>query len=185
MKVSFSGLFMIGWLTVARHAVERNTHLHSQATLQDVQGTMLFHKMKRSDWFPPLTSRKRTQYLPDKCVADVVEAIIGACIVDSREIGGATAVHRYLGEEFKCDLGDYLPIWKKHFRKSESQRNRVYINRMKRTIKKIEEQFEYRFNDYRYAVEAVTHPSSLGPNVDGIGFCYQRLEYLGSYSHVI
>ena len=152
------------------------------ASRQDLQGSILFHKMKRSEWFPPLLSRKKTQYLPDKCVADVVEAIIGACIVDSREIGGATAVHRFLGDEFKFDLADYLPVWKKHFRKSESQRNRMYINRMKRTIQKIEEQFEYRFNDNRYAVEAVTHPSSLGPNVDGVGFCYQRLEYLGNLS---
>ena len=151
------------------------------ASLQDVQGTILFHKLKRSDWFPPSVSRKRTQYLPDKCVADVVEAVIGACIVDSREFGGASAVHRFLGDDFKEDLADYLPIWRKHFRKSESQRQRLYINRMKRTVDQIETQFGYKFNDCRYAVEAITHPSSLGPNVDGNGFCYQRLEYLGNF----
>jgi dsRNA-specific ribonuclease len=137
--------------------------------------------MKRSDWYPPTLSRKRTQFLPDKVVADVVEAIIGACIADSEEFGGSSAVSRFLGEEYKPDLLNYLELWRAHFKKTETSRNSRHANRMQRTICLIEDAIGYRFKDNRYPVEAITHPSSLGPSIDGVGNCYQRLEYLGEY----
>ena len=101
-----------GWLTASRHAVERNKFLRDRAVLHSINECILFHKMARSDWFPPIfKTKRRTQYLPDKTVADTLEAIIGACVVDSHELGGAGAINRFLGEEYLPDVLLYVPIW--------------------------------------------------------------------------
>ena len=55
---------------------------------------------------------------------------------------------------------------------------------MKRTIEMIEVTLGYKFKNYRYVVEAITHPSSISAEADGntsIGNCYQRLEFLGIF----
>jgi endoribonuclease Dicer len=170
-----------GWLTEARRNLERNSFLHARAMSEDIQGTIMFHKMKRTDWFPPVNvSMRRTQYLPNKTVADAIEATIGACILDSQEKGGAVATRRFLGSELKDDMKDYLIEWNRHMTATENSRRRLQVERMMRTIKIIEDTLGYKFKDYRYAVEAITHSSSLGPNVDGSGQCYQRLEFLGN-----
>lgn len=169
-----------GFLTEARRMVENNTFLRSRATLEDIQGTMMFHKMKRLDWFPPVNeSMRRTQFIPNKTVADAIEAIIGACILESQEKGGAIATKRFLGSEFKDDISDYLDIWNQHMTQTDNRQRRLHAERMMRSVHLVQETIGYKFVNPRYAVEAITHASSLGPNVDGTGDCYERLEFLG------
>jgi endoribonuclease Dicer len=169
-----------GFLTESRRMVENNAFLRSRATLEDIQGTLMFHKMKRTAWFPPVNeSVKRTQFIPNKTVADAVEAIIGACILQSQERGGAIATKRFLGSEFYDDISDYLAIWNQHMDQTDSSQRRRHAERMMRSVRLVEDTIGYRFSNPRYAVEAITHASSLGPNVDGTGDCYERLEFLG------
>lgn len=97
-----------------------------------------------------------------KTVADVVEALLGACVSDGGENAGLFFVH-WLGIE--VDFGI-----------RPSNRNLLANPERFINIRDIESLLGYSFRDPSLLVEALTHGSYMLPEVPT---CYQRLEFLG------
>ncbi|XP_012287234.1 endoribonuclease Dicer [Orussus abietinus] len=111
------------------------------------------------------------QTVPDKVVADAVEALIGVYL---KELGAEGAV------KFLTWL-DVLPknidIKKVFFQASESPRyGEGNINIHMPWANYIEEKIGYKFKDRAFLLQAFTHPSYTPNNITP---CYQRLEFLG------
>ncbi|CAN6448099.1 unnamed protein product [Victoria cruziana] len=109
---------------------------------------------------------KSHQILYRKTIADVVEALVGAFIVDSG-FKAALAFLEWMGIVVSFDPEDIPRIWLK----SESNLSLVdpgYVD-------KLEHLLSYKFQHKGLIVQAFTHPSSSKHN----GGCYQRLEFLG------
>ncbi|KAF8027787.1 hypothetical protein BT93_E0647 [Corymbia citriodora subsp. variegata] len=97
-----------------------------------------------------------------KKIADVVEALLGACVSDGGENAGLSFVH-WLGIE--VDFG-FRPYDRKFSVNPEKLIN----------IEHLESLLNYSFCDPSLLVEALTHGSYMLPEIPT---CYQRLEFLG------
>ena len=98
-----------------------------------------------------------------KNVADVVEALIGACL----ETGGETVALsfvKWLGMDI--DIPPEMPFTRKLDTGFVSNVNVPYLDSL----------LKYSFRVNNLLVESVTHASYKEPSVSG---CYQRLEFLG------
>ena len=98
-----------------------------------------------------------------KNVADVVEALIGACL----ETGGETVALsfvKWLGMDI--DIPPEMPFTRKLDTGFVSNVNVPYLESL----------LKYSFRVNNLLVESVTHASYKEPSVSG---CYQRLEFLG------
>ncbi|KAJ3051817.1 Dicer-like protein 1 [Rhizophlyctis rosea] len=112
-----------------------------------------------------------TQLLSDKQIADVIEAILGACVhqnsTDPRI--AAQALHNIYSNAFNVDWKDYIKAVRLSPRPSE-MRDGGRI-----TVDRVQKLFGYEFKDPFLLLEAFTHPTSADRTVN----CYQRLEFLG------
>ncbi|KAJ3287150.1 Dicer-like protein 1 [Borealophlyctis nickersoniae] len=170
-----------GYLSQARNIAERNSSLHAKASEIGLARYVLSTPLSRRTWVPPERGDAATkQSLNKKALADVVEAVIGACTLEGGVEGGATAVRALLGDVYEVDWSKkYFEVWKTG--KREVPDNEVGVitksRNMEASVAKIEARIGYSFKNPDLLVEALTHPSSLGPV--GLGACYQRLEFLG------
>lgn len=98
-----------------------------------------------------------------KNVADVVEALIGACLETGGEIV-ALSLMKWLGMEF--DIPREMPSTRKLDTGFVSNVNVRYLQSL----------LNYSFRVHTLLVESVTHASYKEPPFSG---CYQRLEFLG------
>ncbi|XP_065211449.1 endoribonuclease Dicer-like isoform X2 [Planococcus citri] len=112
------------------------------------------------------------QSVSDKCIADVVEALIGVYV----KTGGIKPAYRllnYLGILAKPKYEDIMgtqvpsPLFEK---------SRLTVDDLVPNWKKLEQLLSYEFRDKSYIVQALSHPSYLKNNMTD---CYQTLEFIG------
>lgn len=109
---------------------------------------------------------KNHQWLTKKTIADVVEALVGAFIVDSG-FKAAIAFLRWFGIHIEFEVSQVCHAW------TASSRFMSLADRI--SIPDIEGILGHRFHHRGLILQAFVHPSF---NRNG-GGCYQRLEYLG------
>ncbi|KAI8901112.1 hypothetical protein BC833DRAFT_183137 [Globomyces pollinis-pini] len=159
-----------GYLSQCRIELENNNHLRKSANNLNLEAYILGDPFSRQHYIPPMIGNEKGQMLSDKTVADVVEASIGACILNAQENGGCEAVKFFLGDQFQTDLNDYSKLWKAS---ETAGPNSVEPSLMKGCVS-IQQQIGYSFKNINILVEALTHASAIMG-----GNSYERLEYLG------
>ncbi|KAL2653060.1 hypothetical protein R1flu_021188 [Riccia fluitans] len=107
------------------------------------------------------------RWICSKTISDVVEALIGAYLVESDD-DGALNFMTWVGMEVKVD-----PSLIEKARAYKACGSTVNVGA---DIKGLEARLNYTFKNRALLVEAITHASHREPSG---GFCYQRLEYLG------
>ncbi|CDP10524.1 unnamed protein product [Coffea canephora] len=105
-------------------------------------------------------------WLYKKTIADVVEALIGAFLVDSG-FGGATAFLKWIGIQIDFEESQLLKIF------NESKNFLPLANQI--NITALENLLGYKFRHKGLLIQAFVHPSYN----NHLGGCYQRLEFLG------
>ncbi|GMT18805.1 hypothetical protein PFISCL1PPCAC_10102, partial [Pristionchus fissidentatus] len=118
------------------------------------------------------------QYISDKCIADSVEALIGAHLLT---LGPQKTqqMMKWLGLKVLTEKIP-LPAPLLHYVDTPQYPNRAEETLTeffaKFQLAKLEENIGYRFNDKAYLLQAFTHASYYPNRITG---CYQRLEFLG------
>nr|AQX45494.1 Dicer-1 [Artemia franciscana] len=115
----------------------------------------------------------------DKSIADCVEALIGAYLLECG-IKGALSLMTWLGMTVLPKTDGGLQMWEAPESAVASHMPRPLANKILNKLlvgyDEFEKQIQYRFNDRAYLLQALTH-SSYYDNV--LTDCYQRLEFLG------
>ncbi|KAL3684813.1 hypothetical protein R1sor_002835 [Riccia sorocarpa] len=107
------------------------------------------------------------RWICSKTISDVVEALIGAYLVDSDD-DGALNFMTWVGMEVKVD-----PLLVEKARTYMACDSTVNVGA---DLQALESRLNYTFKNKALLVEAITHASH---HELGGGFCYQRLEFLG------
>ncbi|KAI9094994.1 hypothetical protein DFS34DRAFT_628057 [Phlyctochytrium arcticum] len=164
-----------GNLSKMRNRVEANKALRAAAAKIDLEGYALGKRFHRKTWVPPIQNDEggSLHQLSDKTVADIVEALIGACAASGGTTGGAACIVRLLGQNNEADWGVYHKL---------SVAHREAISRSKpdlseATMEAVEAELGYKYRDRTLIQEALTHPTAI--NLGPITNSYQRLEFLG------
>ncbi|KAL2918045.1 Dicer-like protein 1 [Polyrhizophydium stewartii] len=176
-----------GWLTLARSNIERNWSLHKRAIELGLNRFIITSPLSRRSWAPPAHDVPQMQNMSEKMLADVVEALVGACVLDGGVTQAAQALRLLLSADYETDWASYYSEWRAAKRKIQQEQmqtfvaeGRVYTDSQTlhitpRAAEAIEETLGYKFQDRELLVEALTHMSA----VTAAGNCYQRLEFLG------
>ncbi|KAJ1562210.1 Dicer-like protein 1 [Nowakowskiella sp. JEL0078] len=161
-----------GLLTARRTKLVCNRQLWRISMKAGLPGYIVTQPFRQKN-FTPLrndhnTSRDPTvEKLTDKCVADLVESILGACYIDNGITGAALSLKIFFGDTFKADWSEYaFPLV--GISQDYCSPEKLY------TISKVQDIIKYKFKNPCYIVEALTHGSSC----DDVS-SYQRLEFLG------
>ena len=195
----------VGVLTKRREEMFSNLHLYFLAKKKEIPGKMNAVLFKaRSMWLPPGYHLKDTdsaglysQVLPDKRIADCIEALIGAYITAGGTSAGLKFLEwlglklkysRYkssparintLTQQFSPTLNVLLDnsAFCKHFNSVSIERRPLSPDEEKLCagFYKFDGKF-WKFNDRYLLLEAMTHVSYTYNRITG---CYQRLELLG------
>ncbi|KAJ3295768.1 hypothetical protein HDU79_008464 [Rhizoclosmatium sp. JEL0117] len=162
-----------GWLSRSRIVLERNSNLMKMSVSHNLPSCLLPDPVSRKTWAPPMQYSSKIK-VSDKATADIVEAIIGACVVSSGSLGGGQAVLTFFGPKYEADMKKYTSRYQFGYladiNPDIGQTYNVLIDRL-------HDKLGYRFKDVGLAVEAVTHTSASG--FYELSRCYQRLEFLG------
>lgn len=173
----------------------------NHSAVKDVDGQLV--KEKSLEIFPCFIPYNLVNQhsIPDKSIADCVEALIGAYLIECGP-RGALLFMAWIGIcVLPCEESEYPPEWKRYPGSSN-----LYTREDGTTFRKIygtwtapkspsffstchenfdyesegflqfEQQIQYKFNDPLYLLQAMTH-ASYSPN--RLTDCYQRLEFLG------
>ncbi|KAJ3178296.1 Dicer-like protein 1 [Geranomyces variabilis] len=167
-----------GLLSEARNHLERNSALRSRAFNLKLERFISGTPLSRKAWIPPLQNDGGglVQRLSDKMVADVVEALIGACVYTGGNVGGAKAVKKILGGSYEFDWTVYKQMLLQG-QQEPTAAAKAFCEFRSSVIREVEESIGYHFRTPQLAVEALTHASALqlASEVNS----YQRLEFLG------
>ncbi|KAJ3192469.1 hypothetical protein HK101_006530 [Irineochytrium annulatum] len=170
-----------GWMTRTRRIVERNSTLKRKGEGLSFPEATSVDALSRKTWALPEITKNQNQKISDKCVADTVEAIIGACITCSYVTGGATCIRRLFGDVYEVEWANYVRMYwestKAHSDCVLSVENKELQRLQLNLVKKLESKIGYSFKNPTLAFEALTHTSGIG--LHGFSRCYQRLEFLG------
>lgn len=131
----------------------------------------------RGDLHSPMQCFVAQQNIPDKVVADCVEAVLGVC-VNSIGIENSLYILQFFNILPKnADLASLLNFQIKSPRLrtniTDQEIDEFLIN-----IEDLEQSLGYRFKDRGYVLQALTHPSFPTNALTG---CYQQLEFLGKF----
>ncbi|KAF8357507.1 dcr-1 [Pristionchus pacificus] len=118
------------------------------------------------------------QYISDKCIADSVEALIGAHLLS---LGPQRTLQmmKWLGLKVMTEKIPIAPPLLRYIdtplypHRSEEMLTEFFA---KFQLAQLEEKIGYRFNNKAYLLQAFTHASYYPNRITG---CYQRLEFLG------
>ncbi|KAJ3408362.1 Dicer-like protein 1 [Chytridiales sp. JEL 0842] len=179
-----------GWLTESRRYLERNMSLMKRGVKFNFSGAVLVNNLSRKLWCPPLFSEEHI-FLTNKTIADIVEAVIGASVVDMGVPGALQSVKRILLPELEDDISNYSKIAPGNgvsmadFQRSTRIETDLSHNggfglstsSLHHLTKRLNDILGYKFKDPILAVTALTHPTGI--ELHGIRVCYQRLEFLG------
>ncbi|KAI9355311.1 hypothetical protein DFJ73DRAFT_623667 [Zopfochytrium polystomum] len=167
-----------GLLSTARTRLERNTNLCRLGVTHGFPRAALVEPLSRKSWYPPMFTRS-IKSISNKTIADIVEAVIGTCIVDSGTGGGCRAVSALFGEEYRWTIPEYVQLFQSHLNVTELVLNDDSENSGRSLAVKVDAVFGiigYRFKNPLLLAEAFTHSSAVGITSAP---CYQRLEFLG------
>lgn len=167
----FSAQYPANCWTVADMAATRSM------TIKDICN-LVKEKGESADFPSLIPYNLVTQHsIPDKSIADCVEALIGAYLIECGP-RGALLFMAWLGiKVLPYENGSYgdIPLphspLLRHISDPEME-----LNILLDGYEKFEEHIGYRFNDRSYLLQALTH-ASYTPNK--VTDCYQRLEFLG------
>ncbi|CAN8000648.1 unnamed protein product, partial [Ixodes hexagonus] len=182
-------------------ALQKDTKLFSTVTAERLASAYKAYKVEssRPDYVPPKRDIScaipicTSSQLPDKSVADSVEALIGAYLLVCGPIG-ALKVMKWMGLRLsQCDLDsltngsgaavvrgfmgfpppqtallDYTP--------DPEEKLAALMEQMADTVADVEKALGYTFADRSFLLQAVTHASYYKNRLTD---CYQRLEFLG------
>ncbi|KAI9322028.1 ribonuclease III domain-containing protein, partial [Obelidium mucronatum] len=169
-----------GWLSRSRVLLERNKNLLKMSIHNKLPNVLLCEPISRKTWLLP-TGTPQTQHVSDKSAADLVESIVGACVVSTGVVGGGKAVRVFFGDEFEESLTAYSfrieSIRLKANMLGSSMINQNSNQNHQLLRDQLFKKLGYRFNDNNLAVEALAHVSAI--HIYGIPYCFQRLEFLG------
>ncbi|KAJ3088764.1 hypothetical protein HK102_008011 [Quaeritorhiza haematococci] len=184
-----------GALSILMAREQSNFNLCGKAIHHGLQGYMITEQFSRNTWRPavfPVVTRaepkqenpgsadtqstfeENTRKLSDKQIADVVEAILGACVVCSGVKGGSIALRNIMMCDYLIDWREYLPQVQRAHITAPGQLDALPKERII-TVRKVQDLLGYRFKNPALLLEAFTHPSVTDSTVP----CYQRLEFLG------
>ncbi|KAJ3234335.1 hypothetical protein HDU81_001491 [Chytriomyces hyalinus] len=169
-----------GWLTRSRTALERNSNLMSASLAYRFPSSLLVNPLSRRTWAPPMRFPLSVR-VSDKNTADIVEAVMGACIVASGIEGGGTALKQFFGHTYSVHMREYAPIMPYSMEASMALMNEMeseVVQSHNGLVVSLHQKIGYKFKNPLLAVEALTHTSALGI-YDGLTTCFQRLEFLG------
>ncbi|KAJ3024521.1 UNVERIFIED_CONTAM: hypothetical protein HDU68_008036 [Siphonaria sp. JEL0065] len=169
-----------GWLTRSRTALERNSNLKNASLANGLPGALLTNSISRKTWYPPQRYPQRIK-ISDKGTADVVEAIIGACIEASGIEGGGIALNRFFGPTYSTKVQEYNPKMPYSLDSAISMldvADEDVVQSVNVLVTRLHQKLGYKFENPLLAVEAVTHTSAIGV-YDSLTGCFQRLEFLG------
>ncbi|KAI8830467.1 hypothetical protein BJ741DRAFT_537573 [Chytriomyces cf. hyalinus JEL632] len=169
-----------GWLTRSRTALERNSNLMSASLAYRFPSALLVNPLSRRTWAPPMRFPLSVK-VSDKSTADIVEAVMGACIVASGVEGGGTALKQFFGHTYSVHMREYAPIMPYSMEGSMALMDEMeseVVQSHKALVASLNQKIGYKFKNALLAVEALTHTSALGI-YDGLTTCFQRLEFLG------
>uniref|UniRef100_A0A1D1YWK0 Endoribonuclease Dicer 4 n=4 Tax=Anthurium amnicola TaxID=1678845 RepID=A0A1D1YWK0_9ARAE len=182
-----------GQLTMKRSSIVNNSHLYELATRKNLQVYIRDELFDPSHFFAfgrpckticnedtesvvhcraagaetsNVKCNKSHCWLHRKTIADAVEALTGAFLVDSG-FRAASAFLQWLGIEVSFDISNAYRICE------ESKKNMSLIANVE--IPALEKLLGYRFQHRGVLIEAFVHPSYNKHS----GGCYQRLEFLG------
>uniref|UniRef100_A0A158R4U7 RNA helicase n=1 Tax=Syphacia muris TaxID=451379 RepID=A0A158R4U7_9BILA len=153
--------------------------------VEDGIETIMFPKSEKNwdkdDEITPLPYNMLTQQnLSDKSIADAVEALIGAHLL---ELGPTAALKfmKWLGLKVltKEELGTpEIPIFKFIDTPEQPNLSECKLNELWAQFRfaQVEEAINYKFKQKAYLLQAFTHASYYKNRITG---CYQRLEFLG------
>eukprot|EP01114_Cavostelium_apophysatum_P018214 TRINITY_DN5592_c0_g2_i1.p1 TRINITY_DN5592_c0_g2~~TRINITY_DN5592_c0_g2_i1.p1 ORF type:complete len:1321 (-),score=333.81 TRINITY_DN5592_c0_g2_i1:25-3987(-) len=160
-----------GHLTKMKHREVRNTNLRRLALNRNFQDFIVNETLQTQHWVPPGWP-KRPRYVPDKTIADVVEALAGACLLQPAEgRGKLDKAFDFLKAIEFCNVDmDSLRSANTHHKKS---RELEAYTHMAIDVPKLEGIIGYTFKNKNLLIEAFTHASCQE------SVCYQRLEFLG------
>lgn len=159
-----------GFLTVSRVALENNMYLKGRATALGLDGYIHSIPFDRRTWLPAIYPRPGKQRLSDKCLADVIEAILGAaCLKDVKT--APYAVHLLIGDVCESNWDIYASEWALHRSQALVFAPCILIANSVRTIEGL---IGYEFKDKALMAQALTHSS-----MSGAGMSLERLEFLG------
>lgn len=160
-----------GFMSVSRMYFENNQYLRNRSNELKLEGYIHSIPYDRRTWMPPTQFNiKKTHNLSDKSVADVVEAILGACVLEDTD-KATLAAQLLIGSPMECSWERYILEW------NVTQSEEIYFDLEHSTLKsigEIEDKIGYRFKNPRYMAEALTHSSATG-----LVNSLERLEYLG------
>ncbi|KAA8565230.1 hypothetical protein EYC84_010961 [Monilinia fructicola] len=160
-----------GYLSAMKDRIVSNSRLSRAAVELGLDEYIITRRFTGRKWRPnyvenyPETTEQKTREMSSKTLADVVEALIGACMVD----GGIPKALKSL-QIFLPEL-QWLPL--------ETQRNSLYQRAPENlslpiTLHPVEKIIAYTFTKKSLLIEAMTHPSySIGTQ------SLERLEFLG------
>lgn len=160
-----------GYLSAMKDRIVSNSRLSRAAVELGLDEYILLKNFTGRKWRPMYVadyleiSEPKKRQMSSKILADVVEALIGACMVD----GGTPKAYKCL-QLFLPEI-DWLPI--------ETQRNLLYQQApdnisLPMTLHPAEQILGYTFNKKALLVEAMTHPS-----YNNGARSFERLEFLG------
>ena len=132
----------------------------------------------------------RKQRMSDKCVADCVEALIGAYL---RYGGYSSALHfmKWIGIDVHDSVSDVLDAHTVdqltecisqistatfYFNSTSSSQRNISIETLSNGFHRFEDSIGYEFKDKKWLLQALTHPSYY---LNRVTDSYQRLEFLG------
>lgn len=201
-------LFDEGKLTKMRSRIIQNLHLYQRAKKKKLPEFLRCDSFScKSTWLPPcytvdenvdLTVNVETedeedrftkkyftkQYISDKCIADSVEALIGAYLLSCGQ-KGALMFMSWLGlnplpnktdaEATKIDFLNWPPE-PPNVIVGEVANVQEVIAKLTNGFERFERTINYKFKNRALLLQAFTHPS-FDSNV--VTDCYQRLEFLG------
>ena len=155
-----------GFLANARMNLETNRFLSHHGMKMNLEAYILSHPFSRKFYTPPIVHRQEVQNCPEKTVADVVEAVIGASFVDHGIASASDSISFFLGPGY-LNWTDYSRV-DRPFKPVEPE--------MLQCCAFASAKFGYSFNNLSYLVEALTHPSAITGSAS-----YGRLDFLGIF----
>lgn len=162
-----------GMLTAYKERIVSNHRLSAIATNLELDQYVLVDPFTALKWRPMYnsnyveTQKTSERSISTKVLADVVEAIIGATVVDGGLEGAKASLNLFIPDESWLSIDEDIQLLYEAVPLSDN--GIVPAN-----IPKIEAMIGYTFTKKKLLVEALTHASSLS-----CAMPYQRLEFIG------
>ena len=124
--------------------------------------------ISRKTFVPPHYPSTQVVQLSDKSIADVLEAIVGACVVHCNFEVGCKAIRAFLGDEMEPSWEQYMKMWDLQPRLPQPTQE------FKGSVRILQKRIGFKFDQATYLCFCIMHSTShRDMNV------FQRLEFLG------